>query len=240
VTGTGTGGEARVRPVPPTGLREAGWWVLDWIYAGVWQVRSLGPTTADDYRRGDLQPVIALPGIYETWHFMRPLMDALHERGHPIYVVPALRHNLRPIPDSAATVMDVLEREGLSDVVVIAHSKGGLIGKYAMTHLDRGGTIDRMVAIATPFAGSSLARFAPFPQLRIFRATDPVLAALTRDSAVNARITSVYGVFDTMVPDGSELAGATNVQLPVGGHFRILGDERTFHAVLQALDDGAR
>jgi len=220
----------------PGRVRAVTWWLADWWYATVWQVRSLGPTTADDYRSGDREPVVVVPGIYETWHFLRPLMEALHDRGHPVYVVTALRHNQRPVVDGARTVMEIVESEDLRDVVVLAHSKGGLIGKYAMTHLDADGRLDRMIAISSPFGGSVLARFGLLPSLRAFRATDPTLAGLIREVAANSRITSIYGVVDTLIPNGSELVGATNVQLPVGGHFRILGDRATRSAVVVAVD----
>ncbi|WP_308159131.1 alpha/beta hydrolase [Curtobacterium sp. ISL-83] len=226
---------AQVVPPDRVPLLRRGWWAaLDWAYATRWQIRSLGPTTADDYRSGDGQPVVVIPGVYETWHFMRPLMDALHDRGHPVHVLPVLRHNVRPVPLSAEEVMAVLVEHDLRNVLVLAHSKGGLIGKYAMARLDPDGRIDRMVAVSTPFAGSAYAVLAPVAHLRVFRAADPVLAALGRDLDVNARITSVYGVFDTLIPGGSALPGATNVRLPVGGHFRILGDPRTKTAVLEA------
>ncbi|WP_250900406.1 esterase/lipase family protein [Curtobacterium flaccumfaciens] len=235
-----TGPKRAGRPVPPgiPLVRRARWAALDWWYAITWQVRSLGPTTADDYRSGDGQPVVVIPGVYETWHFMRPLMDALHDRGHPVHVLPVLRHNLRPVPESARDVFAYLEEHDLRNVLVLAHSKGGLIGKYAMTQLDDHGRIDRMVAVSTPFAGSGYARLAPVRHLRVFRAADPVLAGLARELDANARITSVYGVFDTLIPEGSGLSGATNVRLPVGGHFRILGDARTRDAVLAAAAPG--
>jgi hypothetical protein len=53
------------------------------VYTAARQVPTVGPTV-DDYRTGDKQVVVVLPGVYETWHFLRPLMDALHERGHPV------------------------------------------------------------------------------------------------------------------------------------------------------------
>ncbi len=225
------------RSVPPVRLStRAAWAARDWAYAVRWQVQSLGPTTAEDYLDGDRPPVVVVPGVYETWHFMRPLMDALHDHGHPVHVLPVLRHNVRPVPTSADEVVRYLEEHDLRDVLIVAHSKGGLIGKYAMTSLDAGHRIDRMVAVSTPFGGSSLARLAPVPHLRAFRAADPVLRAMGQEREVNARITSVYGVFDTLIPEGSELAGATNVRLPVGGHFRILADPRTRDAVLAATD----
>lgn len=236
--GTPAAGTAAVPPGRVPLLRRAWWAVLDWWYAARWQLRSTGPTTAEDYRTGTGQPVVVVPGVYETWHFMRPLMDALHDAGHPVHVLPVLRHNLRPVPESAREVLAYLEEQDLRGVLVVAHSKGGLIGKYAMT-LPEGERIDRMVAVSTPFGGSVYARLAPVPHLRAFRAADPVLAALGRDLAVNARITSVYGVFDTLIPGGSELAGATNVRVPVGGHFRILGAQQTREVVLDAAGASA-
>lgn len=238
-TTSGAGPTRTDRTAPPVRIslgRRAWWAALDWWYAARWQVRSLGPTTADDYRSGDGQPVVVIPGVYETWHFMRPLMDALHDRGHPVHVLPVLRHNLRPVPESAREVLAYLEENDLRNVLLVTHSKGGLIGKYAMTRLDDHARIDRMVAVSTPFGGSAYARLAPVRHLRAFRAADPVLAALSRELDANARITSVYGVFDTLIPGGSALAGATNVRVPVGGHFRILGDVRTREAVLAAAD----
>jgi hypothetical protein len=234
---TGPAGPTAGEPPVRVGLLErARWTVLDWLYAAEWQVRSLGPTTADDYRTGDRQAVVVIPGVYETWHFMRPLMDVLHDRGHPVHVLTDLRHNVRPVPVSAEAVMAYLDEHDLRGVLVLAHSKGGLIGKYAMTRLDPHGRIDRMVAVSTPFAGSRYADLAPVRHLRVFRAADPVLAGLARELDANARITSVYGVYDTLIPGGSELAGAKNVRLQLGGHFRILADRRTAVAVLQAAD----
>ncbi len=147
--------------------------MLDWWYAARWQLRSAGPTTAEDYRTGAGQPVVVVPGVYETWHFMRPQMDALHDAGHPVHVLPVLRHNLRPVPESAREVLAYLDERDLRDVLIVAHSKGGLIGKYAMT-LPEGERIDRMVAVSTAVRRVGLRRLAPVPHLRAFRAADPV------------------------------------------------------------------
>lgn len=224
-------------PARPPSLSQRGLWAAqDWTYAAALQARSLRASGAEHYATGPGRPIIAVPGVYETWHFMRPLMDAVHERGHPIHVVSELKYNLRPVPESARVVMELAKRKRLTNVILLAHSKGGLIGKYAMTHLDDACRIDRMIAIATPFSGSDYARFAPLRHLRSFRATDPVLAALQRELDVNRRITSIYGLFDTLIPGGSELAGATNRQLPVGGHFAILGDPRTRQAVVDEVE----
>lgn len=105
--------------------------------------------------------MVLLPGVYETWQFLKPIADRLNTAGHPIHVVRSLGYNVRDIPLSARTVASFLVEHDLRHVVVVAHSKGGLIGKYLMTIGDVEGRVDRLVAINTPFSGSASACFDP-------------------------------------------------------------------------------
>lgn len=213
-------------------------WLLDYLYAATWQLRAmLRPGTPDRYRDGIRQPVLLLPGIYETWQFMRPIAEELHDLGHPVHVVSDLGRNRAGVADAAHIAAAVLAARDLDDVIIVAHSKGGLIGKYLMMQADVAGRVDRMVAIASPFSGSSLARFTVLPSLRALAPNDAMIRLLGTERAVNARITSIYGVFDPHIPDGSMLPGARNVQLDVAGHFRIMGDPGLQRAVREACGD---
>ncbi|GGI40001.1 hypothetical protein GCM10010988_26900 [Cnuibacter physcomitrellae] len=208
-------------------LRIPGWWIADYAYAAHWQVRAffsrLDPI---ELTTGHLRPVVVLPGVYETWRFLQPLAQALHDRGHPVHVVEALGSNRRPVAEAAAEVADYLEEHDLEDVVLAAHSKGGLVGKYAMTLGGSARRIRSMVAVASPFAGSLYARWLPLPTLSIFSPRDPTILALARERSVDERIVSVFGAFDPHIPEGSRLPGAKNVELDTGGHFRVLADPR--------------
>jgi pimeloyl-ACP methyl ester carboxylesterase len=221
----------------PPGLLARGWlWLLDYLYAGYWQARGMLQRSdperyLDPARAG--QPVLLLPGVYERWQFLRPLADALAERGHPIHVVPDLGWNTRTVAASADVVGRYLDERDLRDVLVVAHSKGGLIGKHAMLQ-DPHGRIDRMIAIATPFAGSVYARLFVVPSIRAFSPRDRTLRMLAGQLDVNARITSVWGAFDPHIPGGSRLDGATNVVLRTSGHFRILRRSELVDAVVAA------
>jgi pimeloyl-ACP methyl ester carboxylesterase len=208
-------------------LRLASWWLRDYAYALFWQCRALvGRSAAESYESGTATPIVVLPGVYETWRFMQPLIEALHERGHPVHVIEVLRWNNKPIADAAEQVAAYLEQHALHDIVLVAHSKGGLIGKYAMTRGSSATRIRSMLAVAAPFSGSRYARFMLAPSLRIFSPRNALILALSREHTVNARIVSVYGEFDPHVPGGSELQGAKNVVLDTGGHFRILAHPR--------------
>ena len=232
-------------------------WVLDYAYALSHQASGLlrpvdpagyrdpagrrGP--GDDQTQGDDRgparslrpPVVLLPGVYERWQFMRPVADLLRDLGHPVHVVDRLRWNTAPVRTSAEHVAAYLQEHDLRDVLVVAHSKGGLIGKYAMVHLDPEQRIDRMVAVATPFGGSVYARFFLVPSVRAFSPGDRTLRLLAEELRVNGRITSIWAEFDPHIPGGSRLEGATNVELPVQGHFRILGSPELLEAVERAV-----
>jgi len=70
------------------------------------------------------------------------------------------------------------------------------------------------------------------PSLRALSPRSAVTLQLSREQSVNQRITSLYGLFDPHIPEGSVLPGARNIQLDTGGHFRILAEEDTIRTVL--------
>lgn len=220
--------------MPKNWLRAAGWWASDYAYAVNRQARGLfARTDPKTLHTGDLAPVVVIPGIYESWTFLLPLIRQVHERGHPIHVIEPLHLNLRPVMESSSHVGEVLEQHNLSGAIILAHSKGGLIGKYAMIQPEGQQRIRGMVAVGTPFGGSVYARFMLSPSLHAFSPNDSTIRALAADDEVNSRIVSIYGEFDPHIPAGSELAGAKNVELDTGGHFRILAHPR----ILAELDE---
>jgi triacylglycerol lipase len=188
------------------------------------------------FAEGSRRPVVLLPGVYETWHFLRPIAEALNRDGHPVHAVPAMGRNRGTIPQTAALVAREIAALDLRDVALVAHSKGGLIGKHLIAFDDPDGRVDRLVTVATPFGGSRLARYTLGATLRAFLPGDPVILSLAAERAVNARITSIFPRFDPNIPEGSRLEGARNVEVPIVGHFRVLTAPQTIAAVIEAVD----
>ena len=221
----------------------AGWWARDYAYAIGRQLQSFASRVSpDEFLSGTGRPVVVVPGIFEDWRFMLPLIRSLHQAGHPVHVVTVLQRNRLAVPKAAGLIADYLRDRDLTDTLIVAHSKGGLIGKYAMMALDPERRLVRMVAVASPFSGSRYAGFMLLPSLRALSPRSAVTVQLSREQRVNERITSIYGLFDPHIPEGSVLSGARNVQLDTGGHFRILAHEATISAVLAeaaAPDQGA-
>lgn len=215
--------------------RQLWWWALDYLWAGAaWLATPFGPGDPDGYARGTLRPVVAIPGVYENWRFLRPLIGPLHAAGHPVHVLTDLGHNRRPIADGAQLLLGYLAWADLRDVVLVAHSKGGLIGKLAMAN-DEEGRIAGMVALCTPFGGTRRAHLLPLRSIRPLAPGHSTLAALAGLSAVNARITSVFGPWDPHVPEGHELVGGRNRRVGVPGHFRPLGSREVLGVVAEEV-----
>ena len=227
-------------------LLARGWaWALDYAYVGFWQAHGfLVPADPTRYRTpppgspAGKAPVLLLPGIYETWQFMRPIAHHLHRAGHAVHVVQKLGYNRGTVEDMAHLAAAHLKEHDLTDVVIVAHSKGGLIGKFLLTMSSVAPRVTRLVAVNTPFSGSIYAAFFLQPSIRAFSPYDRTVQMLRTHLALNARITSIYGRFDPHIPGGSFVEGARNVQLETMGHFRPIADSRVLREIDRAIAAG--
>lgn len=229
--------------------KHAWWWLLDYLHAGWIQTCSVfRRRPPKDYAAGDLTrpAIVLLPGVYETWLFLEPAAGRLNKAGHRIFTVPELGFNQLSVPDSAARVQrrlaELRQTHGVEQCVLLAHSKGGLIGKYTMLEAllpvepsAAEPEILGMVTLNTPFAGSVYAKYL-FPRaLRQFSPADAVLLSLQAQEEANERIISIFPDFDPHIPGGSALAGATNIRLEAAGHFRILADPLVLGVIEDAV-----
>jgi len=187
--------------------------------------------TPDAPRSSTLRPVVLIPGVFESWHYLEALGEHLSARGHPVHQPAELGLTRRPIPQTADDLHRYLEQHALSDVVIVGHSKGGLIAKQMLLR-DADSRIARVVAINAPFAGSPWARYA-ISSWREFSPQRPVMRALVAATDVNERIVSIYSRVDQYVPGSSRLEGAINIELPLAGHFWVLAHPRVLTEVTQ-------
>jgi hypothetical protein len=222
-------------------FKKAGVWILDYAYAAALHVRAIagGWRVPEHYAHGEpgKPTVVLIPGVYERWNFLKPIADRLWEDGYSISIVHGLGYNRRPVVGTSDRLAAALSRVRANPAgrIIVAHSKGGLVGKHLMLHHHEDLGVRGVVAVCTPFAGSRYAKYLLNPTLRAFSPTDETIVLLGRDSSVNAQIVSIFGPFDPHVPDGSVLVGATNVRVPVSGHFRILHSAEAIGAAADAV-----
>lgn len=209
---------------------------MDYLWARLaWVATIAAPSSAQYYAHGTKAPAVVLPGLYENWQFTRTLIRALHSAGHPVYIVPGLGLNVCGLGSGAALLLDELRDQNLNDVVLVGHSKGGLIGKLALTR-DEEHRIRGLVTICTPFHGSSRARLLPVTPMAALDPEDELIGSLSEQTAVNAKITTISSQFDEHVPEATTLVGARNLIAPVRGHFRAIGQPATLQMVVAAAE----
>ena len=222
-------------PRPPGVARKLSGWVLDYAYVTYWWVRALlDRSRPDKYLHpatGPNAPILLIPGVYESWRFMQPVAEHLFRAGHPVHVLDKLGFNTGAIAAMGQLVREYLQQLDLTDVIVVAHSKGGLIAKSALAEADTLSRIRRVIALNTPFAGSRYAYLFLLGSVRMFTPTGPVIRALQADLALNRSISSLYSVFDPHIPETSHLDGAENIMLPAIGHFRPIAAPDTLRTV---------
>lgn len=241
-------------------------WLIDYVHllrGGVAMYIHRNPPP--NYIDSELSktPIILVPGFLEKWGFLKPLGDFLASNGHPIFVIPRLGHNIADIPSASSTLRQVvvqalpnlghhiqdvrieakklrqyIDQQNLSQVVIVAHSKGGLIGKYYLVHQNQDQRVVGMVAVATPFKGSALAKLIPHPSVQELTARHQIIQALETHKAVNHQIISIYPTFDNHIwtENGSFLEGAENIQVKLNGHHRVLFDRGVQNLILKSVD----
>ncbi len=184
-------------------------------------------------------PVVILPGVFMRWAFYKSLTDHISLLGHPVYIVPKLAGNIENIPSSAKKVREVIEENDLKNVVIVAHSKGGLIGKYLLLHENQEQRIQGIIAIATPFHGSSITRFLPHSSIRELSRDSKIINYLRNHSEVNGKIVSIIPSYDNHIwhEQGSYLEGAMqNVRVEVPGHHKILKDKTVWRQIVEWIE----
>lgn len=212
-------------------------WSWDYLYVTYWQLRGFWRRdNAQKYirSRSSKGTIVVIPGVYERWQFMKPIVEVLYEQGYSVHVVESLGYNTGLVEEMAERIQDHVRSLHLECYSIVAHSKGGLIAKRLLA--SESAAIERVVTINTPYNGSVYAKLFPFKSIRVFMPASALITLLAKDVASNKKITSIYSAFDPHIPGGSFLDGATNRRIATGGHFRILGDVRLHAVLLRSLE----
>ncbi len=220
-------------------MAKLGDWVVDYIYLvkGVMAFRRVPPKHYRQDKAPGNVPVILLTGLSLRWSFLQHLGDRISRAGHPVYAIPNLRRNFISVSESAQFTREVIEEHDLKRVIIVSHSKGGIIGKYLLAHFNKDKRIHTVIAVATPFSGSRLARMIPHRAIREMLPDSRLIKELQAKKAVNKNIISIIPEFDNHIwaEEGSYLKGARNIKVQVRGHHRIVFDKKVEDTIMKTL-----
>lgn len=219
------------------------YWIIDYCYllAGkvLMYIYKNPPKHYLDYVVKGKNPIILIPGNSNKWGFLKKLGDQISRLGHPVYIVDKLGTNLFDIPSSAKIVRDVIDKNNLERVVLLGHSKGGVVGKYILIHKNKDNKISRLIAIAAPFSGTNIVNHLPYKSLKELSPKSKIIQEMNSNSEVNSKIISIMPEFDNHVwsDKGGYLEGAWNIRVPTKGHHKIVFDKNVIKKIIDLIEN---
>ena len=224
-------------------MKRLAYWLIDYIYLLRGQSHSFIYRKPPSHYLGHIvkskNPIIFIPGLLEKWSVFTKFANKISLLGHPVYILSELGYNTKDVLVTAEIVQKLIQEKDLRNVVIIAHSKGGLIGKFVLAHLDKENRVKKLIAIAAPFAGTSLVKHIPIKHFKHLETAGEVIADLESHSEVNKKIISIYPIFDNHVwpQSSSVLKGATNIEVPVRGHHKVLFSKEVEDIILKLIGE---
>lgn len=160
------------------------------------------------------------------WRIRRDLEAAGHTVAS-VSLYPPYTSIGKLVPQLATRIDEVCAATGAQQVILIAHSMGGLVCR---SYLSRHGIsrVEQLITLATPHQGSELARIGLGQNAREMEPGSKWLRDLAAEPT-RVPITSIRTCHDNYVmpQDYQRLAGAKDIELPGIGHLAMLYATRT-------------
>jgi triacylglycerol esterase/lipase EstA (alpha/beta hydrolase family) len=186
-------------------------------------------------------PVLLLHGVLcnaGVWH---PMARYLAARGiRPVYALsygPPLASIEHFAGQAAAEIDAILAATGATQVVVVAHSMGGLVARAYLRGWG-GAKVRRVITIGTPHAGSVHAWLFPGTSLGQLRPGNAWLQALPAPAPGGSpEFVSMWSWHDSMVAPqtSARLEHGRNVEVVGVGHNALLTDPEVARRVIEEL-----
>lgn len=229
---------ARLRGIGP--VRLAAGIELDVAYAFWLQLRTRllaePPDEAFLPGRPGLPAIVPVPGIYERWDCLLPLLRRLNREGFPVRPVRSLGRMREPVGVLAARLAREVERLPEEEAVLLCHSKGGLVGRAAMLAAREPERIRRVIALATPFRGSTAALLVRHaPELRALWPASRQTVRLAAPTPFDDRMLSIVPRVDQAIARRNDLPGIREIRLPLIGHHLVMRDPRVLLCIVAEL-----
>ncbi|MHB8585022.1 MAG: esterase/lipase family protein [Thermoplasmatota archaeon] len=192
--------------------------------------------TADDRTPSRRPTVVLVPGAFGQdfvyWNIVRRALDEQGIRSHTITFPRLTLSDLTTSARRLASRLDVIRAaEGDPEIVLVAHSLGGLISRYYLNFLRQDADVRLLMCLGVPHRGTVAA--ATGVLLKGARQALPGSPFLKRLNSVAHRgppILNIYSSSDFVVfPQSSaklEVPGVVNVDVPLVGHWGLLVSRR--------------
>jgi triacylglycerol lipase len=176
-------------------------------------------------------PILLVHGYFSNrgmwWRFRQRLANAGLGPIHTITLSPLWGSIDELVPQLAAKIEAICIQTGQPQLIVVAHSMGGLATRAYMTSNVNGSSkIAKFITLATPHQGTQMANFGIGQCVSEMQMKSGWLAALERgeENIPHPPTLSIYTLNDDLVypPENSRLAWAENIPVAAIGHVGLL------------------
>jgi triacylglycerol lipase len=169
-----------------------------------------------------------------VWWFLRRQFEVAGHVVATVSLAPPYTSIGKLVPQLAQRIEEVCAATGAEQVVLVAHSMGGLVCRsYLARH--GSGRVERLITLASPHSGSELARIGIGQNAREMEPGSRWLKDLA-SSVTPVRAISIRTPHDNYVmpQDNQRLPGALDVAVDGIGHLALLFSRRTAGEVITA------
>jgi triacylglycerol lipase len=169
-----------------------------------------------------------------VWWFLRRQFEVAGHVVATVSLAPPYTSIGKLVPQLAQRIEEVCAATGAEQVVLVAHSMGGLVCRsYLARH--GSGRVERLITLASPHSGSELARIGIGQNAREMEPGSRWLKDLA-SSVTPVRAISIRTPHDNYVmpQDNQRLPGALDMALDGIGHLALLFSRRTAGEVITA------
>jgi triacylglycerol esterase/lipase EstA (alpha/beta hydrolase family) len=216
--------------------------LAEWGAAALLSVaRPAGFLPLPGWRNRGPRPIIVLHGYAMNRANFLPLACRLSRAG----LGPVLGFEYWTLGRTAAAakqlgwfVDEVRRATGATQVDVIGHSMGGVVGRYYVSLAGGDGIVSNLVTLGSPHSGTDVSLFGIGHITRELMLGSSLVTRLSMaPPPAKTRVTVVWSRGDAMVPSARQLAlsGAEIIVYPDLGHVALLGSRRVARAVIERL-----
>jgi hypothetical protein len=132
----------------------------------------------------------------------------------------------------------VREATGSSEVDIIGHSMGGVVGRYYVTLAGGDGIVKNLVTLGSPHGGTDVSRIGVGHANReLLLGSKLVTRLAATPPPTHTKVTTIWSRADALVPGARQtpLPGAELIMYDDLGHVTLLGSRRVAGAIIERL-----
>lgn len=201
----------------------------------IWSKYFLSKSIPENWNRGEKGNVILVPGFMDDHVFLMMIGDALNKEGFRIHTLKNFDTTRKSVKFLAEILVDYIRQNKLENIILVAHSKGGIVSRYAIDNFeDINERVKLVFTISTPHKGTLYAK-TNLLNLDELSPKSKILNNLSLNRKNCQKIVNIYPKLDnTIVPncnlilDGAE----ENISIDVIGHTSVLKNEKTIKIIV--------